>query len=167
MTAMTSHLQCILLHLRDGTEGIESSHLSDYLAKVSQATDCPLFHLSSRWIDGQTLATLMADIKASAAKPSRTTLLICGSYLEDQLTVCALEALLEGFDVHLLCDVISARDQKLKPVALLRLFQAGAVPSSLRQFIYMWHAGVVDERMNEKLRGLLTEYDLKFEERPA
>jgi hypothetical protein len=86
------------------------------------------------------LATLIEDLKAFAKAEDRRILLLSGAFLEEQVTLCALEALVEGFDVHLLCDLMSARDHRLKPVLLLRLFQAGAVPSSLRQFLYRWQA---------------------------
>jgi hypothetical protein len=57
------------------------------------------------------------------------------------------------------------RDLKLKPVLLLRLFQAGAVPSSLRQFLYSWLASEIDQNMTAELQRLLDEYDTRFASR--
>jgi hypothetical protein len=54
---------------------------------------------------------------------------------------------------------------KLKPVLLLRLFQAGAVPSSLRQFIDLGLAAEADQSMIETLRKLLEHYDSTFKAR--
>jgi hypothetical protein len=41
------------------------------------------------------------------------------------------------------------------------------VPSSLRQFLYMWLATEADPSMTTSLRKLLEEYETKFEMRPA
>jgi hypothetical protein len=166
VTAMMSHLQCMLLHVEHGAENGRSVRVSKFLSAVAIATDCPLHHLSSQWIDSTALLALINDLKRSLGDSKRTVLLISGSHLEDQVTVCSLEALLEGFDVHLLCDIISARDIKLKPVLFLRLFQAGAVPSSLRQFLYMWRAAEADPRMTDTLRELVETYDATFTVRP-
>ena len=68
-----------------------------------------------------------------------------GAYLEDQVTVCVLEALAVGFDVLLLCDLSTARDRRLKPVLLKRLFQAGVVPSSLHKFLYIQYTAETDQ----------------------
>ena len=162
VTAMMSHLQCIVLQVDHGIEDAQNKGISKYLSAVASATNCPIHRLSLQWIDNAALSTLIGELKRSAAGSKRTALLICGSHLEDQVTVCSLEALLEGFDVHLLCDIISARDAKLKPVLLQRLFQAGAVPSSLRQFLYMWQTAETDQQMSETLRSLLENYDSEF-----
>ena len=159
---MMSHLQCMFLHVDHGVEDARNLGVSRYLSAVASATDCPLHRMSTQWIDSAALSTLVDDLKRSVLGSKRTALLICGSHLEDQVTVCSLEALLEGFDVRLLCDIISARDVKLKSVLLLRLFQAGAVPSSLRQFLYTWLAAETDQHMTETLRKLLENYDSAF-----
>lgn len=164
---MTSHHQCFFIHVDHGVEDARNIGMFNYLSTVATMTNCPLHCMSSQWIDRLALSTLIENLKRSASEPKRTALLVCGSHLEDQVTVCSLEALLEGFDVHLLCDMISARDAKLKPVSLQRLFQAGAVPSSLRQFLYMWLAAEAKPSMQESLRKLLGEYDTIFEARAA
>jgi hypothetical protein len=167
MTAMTSHFKCMFLYVDHGIEDASNKGLFQYLRTIASTISCPLHSISSQWIDNNALSNLINDLKRSVSEPKRSTLLICGSQLEDQVTVCSLEALLEGFDVHLLCDIISARNEKLKPVLLLRLFQAGAVPSSLRQFLYMWLATEADPSMTTSLRKLLEEYEAKFEMRPV
>ena len=167
MTAMMSHLQCMFLYVDHGREDARNARLFSHLSTVASTTNCPLHRMSLQWIDNAALSTLIDELKRTVLGSERTALLICGSHLEDQITVCSLEALLEGFDVHLLCDIISARDVKLKPILLLRLFQAGAVPSSLRQFLYIWLAAETDQHMKETLRRLLEDYDSKFGKRPA
>ena len=85
--------------------------------------------------------------------------MLAGSNLEQQITVLALEALAEGFDVHLLNDLISTTDQLTAPVLQQRLVQAGAVPSTLRQFIYLWRSAEIDRSALTTLQELLVEYD--------
>jgi hypothetical protein len=167
LTAMMSHHQCLFLHVDHGVRDARNMGVPKYLSDISTATNCPLHYMSSQWIDNSALSTLIADLKHSVSGSKRTALLVSGSHLEDQVTVCALEALLEGFDVHLLCDIISARDAKIKPVLFLRLFQAGAVPSSLRQFLFMWLTAETDQHMAVTLRQFLENYDSTVGRRPA
>ena len=167
MTAMTSRFKCMFLYVDHGIEDASNKGIFQYLRTIASTTSCPLHSISSQWIDNNALSSLINDLKRSLSEPKRSILLICGSQLEDQVTVCSLEALFEGFDVHLLCDMISARNEKLKSMLLLRLFQAGAVPSSLRQFLYMWLATEADPSMTKSLRNLLEVYEAKFDVHPA
>jgi hypothetical protein len=167
VTAIVSHLQCIILHVDHGVESQRSIRVFEYLSEVARATNCPLHRVSSQWIDSVELSILISALKHSVSGSNRTALLVCGSHLEEQVTVCSLEALLEGFDVHLLCDLIASRDQFLAPVLQQRLFQAGAVPSSLRQFLYMWRAVETDHSRALALQNLQSRYSEIFSERPA
>ncbi len=167
MTTITSHHVCFFLHSDYGFEDLRSQKDFEFLESVAFNTKCPLHHFSCKWIDQAELKELMDELKQDAAKGGRRVLLVSGSHLEDQVTVCTLEALLEGFHVHLLCDIISARDDNLKSVLLLRLFQAGAIPSSLRQFLYMWLVAETEPSMTQHLRQLLEVYDSTFSARPA
>lgn len=166
MSAIALHDQCMFLHLNNEANSVRNFKTSKILQDTSSIFKCPLRQFPKEWIGPQDLAVLMNELKQYAKTENRPFLLVSGLYLEDQVTVCVLEALLEGFDVHLLCDIIWARDVKLKPVLLLRLFQAGAVPSSLRQFLYMWLASEVDQHITEDLRKLLEDYDSAFAVRP-
>lgn len=157
----------MFLHVHHGSEDAQNAGVLKYLSAVASTADCPLSQLSLKWIDNRALTSLFSDLKRSMTNSNRNILLVSGGHLEDQVTVCSLEALIEGFDVHLLCDVISARDVKLKPVSLLRLFQAGAVPSSLRQVVYTWLAAETEQSMTESFRGLIDQFDSTIAERPA
>jgi Isochorismatase family len=167
MTGKTPYFNCMFLYVDHGIEDSCNKGILQYLKTIASTTSCPLHSMSSQWIDKNALSILLRDLRRSLSEPNRTTLLICGSQLEDQVTLCALEALLEGFDVHLLCDLIAARNEKLTPILLMRLVQAGAVPSSLRQFLYMWLAAEAEPSMIKSLRKLLEEYEATFEGRPA
>jgi hypothetical protein len=166
VSAIASHVQCMFLHLDNELGSSRNCQMTKILLETSTLFKCPIRQFSMEWIGPQDLATLFDDLKICAKAQDRRILLVSGAFLEDQVTVCALEALVEGFDVHLLCDLISARDHRLKPVLLLRLFQAGAVPSSLRQFLYMWQAAEGDRSAVESFKKLLTEYDINCSGRP-
>jgi hypothetical protein len=166
MSAIASRQKCMILHVESGENGSQNVRILEFLTTVATEAKCPLHHISSLWIGPDTLTNIMGELKRLSSNGGRSILLVSGHYLEDQIAVCGLEALMEGFDVHLLCDLILARDVKLKPVLLLRLFQAGAVPSSLRQFLYMWQAAETDQHMSETLRKLLENFDSTFAGRP-
>jgi hypothetical protein len=167
VSAIASYVQCIFLHLDNEVAPIHNCQLIKILVETSSLFNCPIRQFSIEWIGPRDLATLIDDLKACAKAEDRRILLLSGAFLEDQVTVCALEALVEGFDVHLLCDLISARDHRLKPVLLLRLFQAGAIPSSLRQLLYMWQAAEENRNAVESFKKLLADYDANFFGHPA
>jgi hypothetical protein len=167
LTAILPHRLCLFLHLDSGLDDSRNQKELEFLEYVAVNTNCPLRRVSSKWIDHSELKELMVGLKQDATDGGRRILLVSGSHLEDQVTVCTLEALLEGFDVHLLCDFISTQDVNLKPVLLVRLIQAGAVPSSLRQFLYMWLVAETDLSMTQHLRQFIEDYDATFLVRPA
>jgi hypothetical protein len=103
---------------------------------------------------------MMNELKKAFVSSRRSVLLVAGAFLEDQVSVCALEALVEGFDVHPLCDLFSARDRGLVPVLQLRLFQAGVVPTSMQQMLYVWHAAEEDGYAAAELKRLQVEYEV-------
>jgi hypothetical protein len=55
--------------------------------------------MSMKWINKAAPSNFIDALKRSASESGRTALLICGSHLEDQITVCSLELLFEGFGV--------------------------------------------------------------------
>jgi hypothetical protein len=167
MTAIISRSQCCFLYVDDGSQHSHNSKVIQFLTEIHSTLNLSLHRISTPWIDQLGLKNLMHEVNQSLSGQKRPALLVCGAYLEDLVTVCSLEALMEGYDVHLLCDLIEARNARLKPVLLLRLFQAGVVPSSLRQFIYMWKAAQSDHQTENNFQQLLLTYDELFSGRPA
>jgi hypothetical protein len=167
MNAIASMDKCILLHI--GSDDVISYDLTalEFLTEVSAKTSCPLHLVTSSWISPKILADTIAALKKLSSLGRRDILLVSGFYLEDQVTVCVLEALAEGFDVNLLCDLIEARDILIAPILQQRLFQAGAVPSSLNQILYLWHAVELDQNRSNSLQDLQKIYKLHLSSRPA
>lgn len=89
------------------------------------------------------------------AKTSRTSLLICGYWLDECITFTALNALGEGYDIFLLTDASPPLDAAERHMAILRLVQAGIVPTSTRQALREWAAEISDTQQRDQLLALL------------
>jgi hypothetical protein len=160
MTIRMSHHKCIILHIAPGELVPLKPCALRFLRDVNEVTNCPLHCLTPKWIGPTELSDIMNELKKATSSSGRSVLLIAGAYLEDQVSVCALEALAEGFDVHLLCDFVKARDRRLVPVLQLRLFQAGVVPTSMQQMLYVWHAAESDDSVAAELKRLQADYEV-------
>lgn len=84
-----------------------------------------------------------------------SSLFIAGAYLEDQISICALNALAVGYDVYLLNDVTIPRDIVHRETFIARLTQAGVVLSTQQQMLYQWLAVEPDQNRKDALRKLL------------
>jgi hypothetical protein len=84
-----------------------------------------------------------------------SSLFIAGAYLEDQISICALNALAIGYDVYLLNDVTIPRDTLHRETFIARLSQAGVVLSTVQQMLYQWLAVETDQNRKDTLRKLL------------
>ena len=83
------------------------------------------------------------------------SLFIAGAYLEDQISICALNALAVGYDVFLLNDATAPRDTVQRETFIARLTQAGVVLSTVQQMLYQWLAVELDIDRKNALRKLL------------
>jgi hypothetical protein len=167
VVAIAQRSQCIFLHVGEDQRRASSPTTSEFLVRVSEVTGCPFYQCLDLNSHHPATDELMSELKFRAKSDNRCLLLISGTDLEDQVTVSALHALLEGFDVHLLCDTITTKNSRLEPFLLLRLFQAGAVPSSLRQFLYMWMMYETDPAIANHLHNLHKVCSDAFGVRPA
>jgi hypothetical protein len=157
-SAIISHRQCVLLFNCPHPKRTEVPSKWDIIGEVSRILDVPSILRSFDWISSKQLADMMQEVKATASG-QRTCLLVAGAYLEEQISIGALEALAEGFDVHLLTDLILARQRRAARAVELRLFQAGVVPATLRQFLFMWHTAESDHSERTSIEALLHNYD--------
>ncbi|MGE0852645.1 MAG: isochorismatase family protein [Hyphomicrobiaceae bacterium] len=89
------------------------------------------------------------------AQASRTSLLICGYWLDECVTFTALNALGEGYDIFLLTDASPPLDEGERHMAILRLVQAGIVPTTTRQALREWAAEIADVQQRDQLLGLI------------
>lgn len=89
------------------------------------------------------------------AKTSRTSLLICGYWLDECITFTALNALGEGYDIYLVADASPPLDVDQRHIAILRLVQAGVVPTTARQVVREWASEIPDTDQRAQLLALL------------
>jgi hypothetical protein len=155
MIAALPHKNCMVLMLEAGELSTDHGDLlhMEILETAARQLKIPILNFRNDWIDSILLNDLLEKLK-SLSGGDKTSLLISGRYLEEQVTVCALEALAQGFDVYLLMDMIAPRNQNAKQAIEVRLYQAGAVPTSLGQFIYLWfyaETEVADKLILQKL----------------
>ncbi|MBU2580899.1 MAG: isochorismatase family protein [Alphaproteobacteria bacterium] len=74
------------------------------------------------------------------AAVSRNQVVIAGFWLEEAVTLLALNCLAVGYDTYVAGDATPAVDCALEPAARARLTQAGVVPTSIDQVIREWAA---------------------------
>ena len=104
-----------------------------------------------------TTGVLWAEISLARAlaATSRSSLLLCGYWLDECITFTALNALGEGYDVYILTDASPPLDVAQRDTAILRLLQAGVVPTTTRQAIREWAADTSDASQRDRLLALI------------
>ena len=85
----------------------------------------------------------------------RRKLLLCGSYLEEQISITAQYMLVAGYDVHLVRDLVLPRNAAHSQFHDLRLVQFGAVMTTVKHLIYEWASSERDQATRELLHKLL------------
>lgn len=104
------------------------------------------------FVDTTTLDEIVQKIGAPKAGDPRKILLICGAYLEEQISLAAQYMLIRGFAVYLLRELVVAKIPEHANIHDLRLVQAGGVLTTLQQLVYEWLATETDDEIRESLR---------------
>jgi Isochorismatase family len=130
----------VALYLHDPTTG-EPTNLSE----------------SARYYSFPAIGVLWQDsaFGRALAQTGRSSVLLCGHWLEEYITFAAIKALSEGYDAYILADASPTRDGNAREMALLRLVQAGVVPTTTRQVIREWAADFSDTTYMNRLLALL------------
>lgn len=89
------------------------------------------------------------------ARASRLSLLICGYWLDECITFTALNALAEGYDTYLVTDASPPLEIADRNTAIMRLVQAGVVPTTTRQAIREWAGEIPDATQRKSLLALI------------
>ena len=156
MKSVVSDEDCQFLFL---TGGREKQIAQDILTAICRKLNQPIFVCDSGIIDEKVLKAIELNLSPISGIRARPRLMIAGKYLEEQVTICALNALHQGFEVFLLKDFIVARDAHHAQTFDARLFQAGAVPTTLRQSIYEWMSGDVAAERRDWMAQMLAEIE--------
>lgn len=124
----------------------------DWIAQPSEHHKHHIYSINSSgafWSSGGLGMVLAAEGRAS--------LILCGFWLERNITFAALNALADGFDVFVLMDACPTCEDHTKDAATQRLLQAGIVPLTITQMVREWAEGAIDESRRSLLRDLLVE----------
>ncbi len=105
-------------------------------------------------VDTRILQGLEHRLINSGAERHRKVLILCGAFLEEQISLSAQYMLAIGFDVYLLRELILSRDPVHSHVHDSRLLQSGAVATTLKQLTYEWMATEPDEEIRNTLKNL-------------
>lgn len=113
----------------------------------------PVSKCADEFIDVSILGRLTDEIGPPRDKDNRKVVLLCGAFLEEQVSVSTHHLLMNGFEIYLIRDLIVPRDVSNASIHDSRLATAGAVSVTARQLIYEW---IASER-EAQTRSLLTD----------
>ena len=82
----------------------------------------------------------------------RERLFICGFWLDTSVSSAALEAFIEGFDVHLLVDLSFSLFEPSRADTIHRLSQYGVVPITISQLLFEWMSWTQDQKTASALK---------------
>lgn len=157
MTVFLSNQGCLILTVNTGFLPMQGDMLRKLVERLGQSTTVPSFEFDVEPLDKKALDELVARLKGY---PAVSRILLAGAYLEDQVSVIALQLLAEGFDVTLLQEWLISRQPAYDRAFESRLVQAGAVQSTLRQMLYQWSAVEQEARVQAEIREIIESIDL-------
>lgn len=134
----------------------------EWLADLQASLNVPVRHYDHEHLDAVSIDRIIGELIQVMKSESRSLLIIAGSHIESDVTFLALRALAEGFDVYLPTDLISSQDHTFNSVYQTRLFQAGAVLTTMSQILQEWRSAEVDVLIADQLSALLNTYTSEF-----
>ena len=156
MGPSVSDNECQFLYVNPGAG---TFRMQEFIFKLCHLLQVPICVSDTQIVDKDCLREIDAKLVTFKGDDARFRLLIAGGFLEEQVTILTLHCLAQGYEVFLLKDVVSAKVQHLSMVFDMRLFQAGIVPTTLRQLMYEWIAGEVDVDRRATIVNLMSELE--------
>ncbi len=130
--------------------GLSSPGLESFL-QLAADVGVPAEFPDDGMIDTEMLAQLARKIGVPSAHQKVKTVLLCGGYLEEQVSLAAQVLLATGYPVYLLRELIVSKQPEHAHIHDLRLVQAGATPTTVAHLIYEWLATETDEDIHNVL----------------
>ncbi len=96
-----------------------------------------------------------AELVQAIRNEGRGRLVICGFWLDAGLGASALEALTDGFDVHVITDLTFAKGRPNEDTSFRRLDQFGVVPVTLGEVIFELMCWIQDRDTVNNMKQLL------------
>jgi hypothetical protein len=160
MGATIAVSECVMLVVKDleSSEGNTESAFSDWANSVGSILKMPLSYSHRSSTGEPDVKNCFAELLAANDEFRRKRLLLCGSDLADAVTSICLEALAIGYDVFLLTDLITISDHKYSVFHWERLFQAGAVPTTMTQMMGEWILSESNIQVVKEVKQLSDEF---------
>lgn len=130
----------------------------NWLASLTLTLPLPINFVDFDIREGATLQTCVGELAKIGSPHHRGRLLIGGAYLEDAVTFASMEALAGGYDVYLLSDLIAVSNKKYARFLWTRLFQAGAVPTTMTQLLLEWAASTTEPDLGARIATFSNSY---------
>jgi hypothetical protein len=83
-------------------------------------------------------------------------ILLGGSWLEEEITIVALQGVKLGYDVRLLSDLVRARVEEDRSLAFARLAAHGILATTVRQTLLEWAVRLDDALVKQRVQQLLS-----------
>jgi nicotinamidase-related amidase len=144
--------QCRLLSFRPAGVALDDVILFE---GVAQNLEMPKTVCADILVDTTVLDALAKALGAPKPNHPREIILVCGAYLEEQVSLATQYLLAVGYPVFLLRDLIVAKNAQLSFVHDQRLSVAGAVATTSQQLVYEWAASETDPDRKAHLSKLL------------
>lgn len=144
--------QCRILAFHP--DGCHMPELDQFILSAGRLK-LPSLICANPFVDTTELRGMAEELGIPKVNEARTILLICGAYLEKQISLATQFMLVTGFPVLLLRDLIVSNSPSLSQIHDHRLLQAGAVATTSQQLIYEWAATEDVQARREVLNELL------------
>ena len=159
MGAIVTLHECVLLVVRSQSHSLTQKclELDAWFRSLSANLQLPVHFATIATNSNADIEVCLKEVAQFNTDGRRNRLLIAGAYLEDVVTFQSLEALAFRFDVYLLTDAIETLYPSIASFHWDRLYQAGAVPTSIAQMLREWSVTSSDTSMAKKI------YDCEIE----
>lgn len=94
------------------------------------------------------------ELVTAIKSEKRERLFVCGFWLDASLASAALEAFVEGFDVHLLVDLSFSHSEPGRADTIHRLTQYGIVPITISQLVFEWMSWTQNQKTASALESI-------------
>ena len=155
MGSIISLNECLLVTMNIGRALASTKRTSaEWLMSLQESLQLPVKSYNQEIPDLPMIDHIIRELVKLMGSENRNRLLIAGADIESHITFLTLRALAEGFDVYLLSDLMASRDRQFTRIFQLRLFQAGAVPTTMGQFLSEWQTTESDTALTNRLQLL-------------
>ena len=155
MGSIISLNECLFVTMNIGRALASTKRTSaEWLMSLQESLRLPLKSYDLETPGLPMIDQIIRELVQLMCSENRNRLLIAVADIESHITFLTLRALAEGFDVYLLSDLMASRDRQFTRIFQARLFQAGAVPTTMSQFLSEWQTAESDTALADRLQLL-------------